>query len=71
LEVSGSNGVKRVTAGQEIRLPPGLYSLWLPSDLHLPQSEQKVDNIEVSAEKLTTVTISRQNGQLNVQSTRR
>jgi len=69
VEVSGSSGVRRVLVGQKIQLPPGLYSLWLPGDLHLPQSEQKVGNIEVSAEKVTTVTLSRQNDRLNVRST--
>lgn len=71
VEISGSSGVKRVVVGEEIQLPPGLYSLWLPGDLNVPKADQVIDNIEVSAEKLTTVTVSKQDGRVMVSSTRR
>jgi O-antigen ligase len=70
-EISGGRGVRRGVVGEEVKLPPGSYSLWLPEDLRLPQSEQKVENIEVSADKLTIVTLSRQDGRLTVGSTSR
>ncbi|MFH1117209.1 MAG: VWA domain-containing protein [Pseudomonadota bacterium] len=71
MEISGTGGVRKAVVGERIVLPPGLYSLWLPRDLNAAQSEQKIDRIEVSPEKLTTVTLSRQDGRLTVSTTRR
>ena len=71
VEISGSSGVRRFTAGEKISLPPGSYSLWLPDSLEVPEKERVINNVEVSPEKVTTVTISRKNGRLTVTSTRK
>ncbi|MDQ7783692.1 MAG: VWA domain-containing protein [Desulfomonilaceae bacterium] len=71
LEISGEGGVKKAVVGEPMKLPPGLYSLWLPRDLPVPQSEKMVDNIQVRAEKVTTLTLSRKDGRLTVESTTR
>ncbi len=68
VEISGSDRMRRAVVGQKIKLPPGLYSIRLPDDLNLPESEQKVGNIWVSGGRMTTVTVSRQDDRLIVSS---
>lgn len=66
LDILGKQGVAKISPDMKIDLPPGSYSVCLPTDLGLPQTAQVIQGVKIEADKTTVFSISLEKGRLRV-----